>query len=287
MLNLSRCLPIAAALVAAAIPSAGHARPRTAAAPAVPSPIAGKGYHLVKDWDFGRTITTRKQMDGEFYTRYIYNNGQLDTLNDEWERYRDNDNHVLDGHLLKLVARVKDGLKQGGIESGMLRSKWTGKYGYYECCMKAPRGRGMWPAFWLNPQDSNWPPEIDILEIVNNGRDTTGNSFHFLHDGKGAKDDADVETKLDKWGSYRPAFDYADGFHTFAVEWTPDTVTHFVDGVLVVKRHFAWVHNDGKDGGDAHVLLNLAVGGSWPGPPQSPDEFPAALEVKYIRVWQK
>lgn len=263
------------------------AAPKPKALPvAMPTPIRGKGYRLIQNWDFGVTVKTKAQLSDLFYTRYVYNNGTLDTLNDEWERYRDNDNHVLQGGVLNLVARAPRGLAQGEIESGMLRSKWTGEYGYYECRMKVPKGRGMWPAFWLNPQDGKWPPEIDVMEIVNNGRDTTRNSFHNVHPGKMEKAQ-DVVSKLDKWASYYPAFDYADGFHTFAVEWTPDTVRHYVDGVLLAERRFRWRHDDGSDGGPAHVLINLAVGGNWPGPPQQASDFPASLAVDYIRVWQK
>ena len=254
---------------------------------AAPKPIAGKGYHLVKNWDFGSTVTTKAKLSQEFFTRYVYSNGTCDYFNDEWERYRDNDNHVFKNHMLNLTARVTGtaGLKKGAIESGMLRSKWTGKYGYYECCMKVPRGRGMWPAFWLNPQDGTWPPEIDILEIVNNGRDTTRASFHYLHNEKDQP--ATITSKLNKWGAYLAKFDYAEDFHTFAVEWTPDTVTHYVDGEAIVSRKFHWTHNNGKDGGPAHILLNLAVGGKWPEDPQSVSDFPAELAVKSIRVWQQ
>ncbi len=266
----------------ALLPLPGHGKPPTVP---MPAPIAGRGYHLVKNWDFGTTVRTKAQLHAQFYTRYLYNNGTLDTLNDEWERYRDDGNHVLNGHTLGLTARLVGGLKSGGIESGMLRSRWTGEYGYFECRMKAPPGRGMWPAFWLNPQDGKWPPEIDVVEIVSNGRDTTANSFHYVHSTN--PKNADVQTKLDKEGAYRGGFDDAAGFHTFAVEWTPDTVRHYVDGVLVVERRFYWTHTDGTDGGPAHVLVNLAVGGSWPGPPLTADEFPATLAVQYIRVWQK
>lgn len=269
----------------APIKKTAPARKQAAAVPA-PAPLVGQGYQLVKNWDFGATVTSKPQLYDQFYTRYVYNNGTLDTLNDEWERYRDNDNHVLDGHVLKLTARVVDGLKAGGIESGMLRSKWVGEYGYYECRMKVPPGRGMWPAFWLNPQDGRWPPEIDVMEIVNNGRDTTRNSFHNVHGGK-QDPPADITTVLDKYSSYRPPFDYADGYHTFSVLWTPDTVTHYVDGVPVAKRRMKWRHDDGKEAGPAHVLVNLAVGGSWPGPPQTQEQFPSALAIKYIRVWQR
>lgn len=256
--------------------------------PPVPPAIAGAGYHLVKNWDFGVTIRSRAALHREFWRRLVYDRGTLDHLaaNGEWERYRDDDNHVLRDGVLDLVARIRGGLKDGGIESGMLRSKWTGKYGYFECRMKVPRGRGLWPAFWLNPEDQRWPPEIDVVEIVNNGRDTTRNSFHNVHGGRPG-DERVVTSRLDRWGSYHPNFDYADGFHTFAVLWTPDRVIHYVDNVEIADRRFVWRHADGSDGGPAHVLLNLAVGGKWPEAPRDPADFPARLEVEYIRIWQK
>lgn len=253
---------------------------------AEPKPIEGQGYKLVKDWDFRTGIRDARSLAREFHTRYIYQDGKLDHLNDEWQRYRDNGNHEFDDGALSLVARVRGGLKPGGIESGMLRSKWSGQYGYFEARVKVPPGKGMWPAFWLNPQDGVWPPEIDIMEIVNNGRDTTRNSFHFVH-GKGPRKASTHSSKLDKQATYRPGIDYADGFHTFAVEWSEGRVRHFVDDVLVIDRAYHWEHNDGRDAGPAHVLLNLAVGGKWPGAPESEALFPARLQVEYIRVWQK
>lgn len=250
-----------------------------------PQAIRGKGYRLVQNWDFGQSIRNETELRRQFYTRYIYANGSLDHLKDEWQRYRDNRNHVLGDETLALVARVPGELKAGQIESGMLRSKWTGQYGYFEIRMKVPAGRGLWPAFWLNPEDQRWPPEIDIVEIVDNGRDTTRTSFHFVH-GIGTKDARVNFTRLDKWGAYRPGFDYAGGYHVFAIEWTEEGVRHYVDDVLVADRAFAWKHDDGSDGGRAHVLANLAVGGQWPGPPVDASAFPARLEIDYIRVWQ-
>jgi beta-glucanase (GH16 family) len=152
--------------------------------------------------------------------------------------------------------------------------------------MKVPAARGMWPAFWLSPQDQTWPPEIDIVEIVNNGRDTTRDSFHFVH-GRDAQKASVLSTRLDKTHRYHPGIDYAEDFHTFAVEWTPQGVRHFVDDVLVVDRAFLWRHDDGSDAGPAHVLVNLAVGGKWPGPPLGREQFPAKLAIAHIRVWQK
>ncbi|KQP43207.1 hypothetical protein ASF44_06465 [Pseudorhodoferax sp. Leaf274] len=251
----------------------------------MPAPIAGTGYQLVKNWDFTSNVTDIATLRKEFFTRYIYNNGQQDALNDEWQRYRDNGNHAFEDDALALVARAPAGVARGKIESGMLRSKWFGKYGYFECSMKVPAGRGMWPAFWLNPQDGRWPPEIDIVEIVNNGRDTTRNSFHILHT-RSKEKRVVTSSRLDKHQSYWPGFDYKDDYHRFAVLWEADRVRHYVDDKLVADQSFKWEHEDGVDGGPAHILVNLAVGGSWPGAPDGADAFPARLMLRHIRVWQ-
>lgn len=250
-----------------------------------PVAIAGRGWRLVKNWDFADTVTDETTLRQEFHTRYVYDGGRLDHLKDEWQRYRDNDNHRFEDGGLSMVAHVRGALAPGGIESGMLRSRWSGQYGYFEARLRVPSGRGLWPAFWLNPEDGKWPPEIDIVEIVDDGRIGTRQSFHFLH-GRAAKAATVHESRLDRAGAWRPGVDFADAFHTFAVDWQRDRVRHFVDDTLVADRQFAWRHNDGSDGGPAHVLVNLAVGGRWPGPPQDAAAFPARLRLSHIRVWQ-
>lgn len=261
------------------------------AAPAVEPPsrppwaTKKEAYQLRKNWDFLRVIRDERAMRDEFYTRYIYANGKLDHLTGEWSRYRDNQNHVFTEEGLSLVARCPGKFGPGKIESGMLRSRWTVKYGAFEIRMRAPRGRGLWPAFWLNCEDQRWPPEIDIVEIVNNGTDSTRHSFHFLH-GAGVSKRPPRRSRLGRRKSYVPGCDYSAGFHSFGAEWTPTSVNHYVDGALVASRDFLWIHNDHSDAGEAHVLVNLAVGGKWPGPPD-PNIFPAALTIQHIRVWQR
>lgn len=265
--------------------SASDAVDPAASPPAAPLGLDRRsGYRLIKDWDFRTSIRDLDRLRSEFHTRLIYANGTLDHLNDEWSRYRDNDNHVFTPEGLALRANLKGALQPGNIETGMLRSRWTGQYGVYEISMKVPRGRGLWPAFWLNPEDLTWPPEIDVVEIVTDGPLGTRRSYHYLHS-KNVKELPCSVSKLGADKAYTPGFDYADGFHVFAVEWTPKFVRHMVDGVLVKDCEFHWIHNDGRDGGPAHVLTCLAVGGHWPGPPQV-DSFPANMVVEYIRVWQ-
>ncbi len=264
------------------------AAPACAAEAPMPPPIAGQPYRLVQNWDFGESIHTDAELAGAFHSRFVYEAGKLDNLpaNKEWQRYRDVDNRRLTATSLLLIAKAGQKLAPGAITSGMLRSRWTGKYGYFECRMKVPKGRGLWSACWLNPEDGKWPPEIDIVELLDNGSDTTKRSFHIVIPGK--KGEAKLlSSRLDQWSAYAPGFDYADGFHTFAVEWTPDTVRHYVDSVLIAERRMKWEHKDGSDGGPAHFIVNLAVGGTWPGPPTDLAAFPAALEIDYMRVWQK
>jgi glycosyltransferase involved in cell wall biosynthesis len=256
----------------------------TATLPAAPLGIPPEaGYRLLKNWDFRRLIRDLSQLRSEFHTRYVYANGTLDHLNDEWSRYREQDNHEFTAEGLSLVARARSALAPGEIESGMLRSRWSGRYGVFEIRMRVPSGRGLWPAFWLNPEDQRWPPEIDVTEIVDNGRDSTRSSFHFLH---GGGDAAARFSRLNRQHAYEPGIDYSDAYHVFAVEWTPERVRHLVDGKLVVDREYQWRHDDGSDAGPAHVLVNLAVGGKWPGAPVA-SSLPARLRLEYIRVWQR
>jgi beta-glucanase (GH16 family) len=250
---------------------------------AVPPPIADQGYSLKENWDFGSNIVNEEQLRDAFYTRYASNHGTTDHLNDEWQVYRDDHNHILSDGVLHLVARAPSGqMAPGKIESGMIRSKWKGKYGYYEARMKLPPGRGMWPAFWF--ANEWWPPEIDVVEVVNNGQVGTNKSYHNLH---GKFEGHVLSSILDKGNAYVPGFDFSSDYHTFAIEWTPTKVKHYVDNVLVVEREFKWKHDNGVDAEDAPVIVNLAVGGNWAGPPTGAAEFPQSLDVAFIRVWQK
>ncbi len=247
---------------------------------------ASSGYRVVKSWDFVHSIRDDAALRAEFQTRYVYDSGRLDHLGDEWSRYRDDANHVFSARGLGLVAKVKGELAPGQIESGMLRSRWSGRYGVFEICMRAPEGRGLWPAFWLNPEDGRWPPEIDIVEIVT----TTAACRIAAFTSFTARAKATSRRSfphLDRYGAYAANPDFSHGFHAFSVEWTPTRVRHFVDGVLVADRAFRWLHDDGTDGGPAHVLVNLAVGGgNGRGRPGDASIFPATLSVAFMRVWQ-
>lgn len=258
----------------------------TAPARAEADPAQRPGYALIKNWDFGTNIRTIPELWREFHTRLVHDQGRLDYLvgNGEWQRYRDRTNHRIEDGVLKLIARETAGWRDGGFESGMIRSRLVQKYGYFEARVKMPRGRGLWPTVALQPEDSFWPPSITIVSLANNRPEADRTSYHVLH-GRGIE--TTVKGKLDAWGGYSVGASYADDFHVFAVEWTPDSITHFVDGVPIATRRMPWLHDDEKDAGPAHLLVTLAVGGHWPGPPISRDDFPAVLEIDWIRVYAR
>ncbi len=257
---------------------------------------APPGYVKVFGDEFdGARLDTRK-----WWTRYIYDNGQRDFLNDEQERYRETGNHVMTGHSVVLMARRvgADGAA-GGYSSGMVRSKSTFRYGYFVARLKVPRGVGTWPAFWLNSaaraSDGKiaWPPEIDIAEIANNGIEDTTSMLHvgLISHGPQAGDIRYVDRNFNgEWSNWRAPANLADDFHLFAALWAPDdTVSVLVDGLTVETAGYKWIYDDGSPADYAHVILNLAIGGAkWAGRHGIDNAaFPQGLEVDYVRVYQK
>jgi len=157
--------------------------------------------------------------------------------------------------------------------------KFTAQYGHVEARMQIPRGQGMWPAFWMlgtNIGSVGWPNcgEVDIMENVGFEPNTVHGTIH----GPGYSGSAGIGA-----GYSGPVF--ADGFHTYAVDWAPNSIKWSVDGHVYETRTPAdlggksWAFNHGF-----FIILNLAVGGYWPGDPNSSTPFPAKLVVDYVHV---
>jgi beta-glucanase (GH16 family) len=158
-------------------------------------------------------------------------------------------------------------------------------YGRFEARMQLPTGKGMWPAFWLLGNDIDavgWPRsgEIDIMENIG---DPTA-VYSTLH-GPGYSGKGGISAKYPL-----PAGEsVTTGFHTYAVEWSPDDIKFFFDDHLIVHRTPAdlpngahWVYDH-----PFFILLNLAVGGGWPGNPDQTTAFPQQMLVDYVRVYSK
>ena len=252
------------------------------------------GYALAFNDEFNGTALNR----AKWFTRYIYAAGTMDHLNDEQQRYRDNANHQVSGGVLSLIARKVSSTDPNGVnyESGMIRSDWTTRYGYFEARLKMPGGLGVWPAFWLNSDVSSagklwWPPEIDIFEFVNNGVEDKLNMLH--SNVKLTPGAVSAITYADPafnqtWSAYIAPFNFNEGWHTVGAKWDETTVTLYVDGKKIYTRGYAWIYPDGTLAGPAHILLNHAIGGAWAGRHGIDDAaFPQALQVDWVRAYQK
>ena len=162
-------------------------------------------------------------------------------------------------------------------------SSFTQAYGHFEARIKIPRGQGMWPAFWLlgsNIGSVGWPQsgEMDIMENIGREPNTVHGSMH----GPGYSGGNPLTASYSLPGGAA----FADGFHTFAIDWAPDSVAFSVDGVQYERHTPAdtngnpWVFNH-----PFFIILNLAVGGSWPGSPDSTTSFPQQMVVDYVHVY--
>ncbi len=164
-------------------------------------------------------------------------------------------------------------LSTGGGPDGS-KPRFTAKYGYFEIRARIPSGNGLWPAFWMLTPDQK-PPEIDIMEVLSRDTNTVQMHYHYL-------DDSGTEQDVGQgWWSED---DFSEGWHTYAVEWRPDAIIWYVDGV---ERN--------RYEGDAiadvplYLILNLQVGNadSWAGPTDKSTKFPAYFDIDYVRVWQR
>jgi beta-glucanase (GH16 family) len=198
------------------------------------------------------------------------------------------DNASLDNGILIIEARSEstNGFSYTSARINT-RDRFAFRYGRIEARIRLPGGQGIWPAFWMLPQDSRYGTwaasgEIDVMEAVNLGG-AGGNEVHgTIHYG-GAWPDNTFSGE-----SYVVPGDATTEFHTYAVEWDATEIRWYVDDVLYAMRNF-WF----STGGDFpapfdepfYIILNLAVGGNWPGSPDGTTGFPVTLEVDWVRVY--
>ena len=162
--------------------------------------------------------------------------------------------------------------------SARLNSNGKGdwKYGRFEVRAKLPYGQGLWPAIWMLPTDwvyGGWPAsgEIDIMEELGQQANKVYGTVHYgtPHQQQG--------------GSYiLPSGYFLSGFHVFACEWDSTTISFFVDSTKYYTAHIAKPFDQ-----RFHFVLNVAVGGNWPGNPDYRTIFPQQMVIDYVRVFQK
>jgi len=152
-------------------------------------------------------------------------------------------------------------------------NKFKMRYGYVEMRAKLPKGKGLWSAFWLLHQNGNDKrPEIDVVEYIGHKPTKAYNTYHYYDN-----------WKLRSTPTFEAAGpDYSQDFHTYGMKWEPGKITWYVDG----KERNS--HSNGNvSWEDMYLLVNLAVGGWWPGDPDGNTRFPARMTIDYIRAYQK
>jgi beta-glucanase (GH16 family) len=195
--------------------------------------------------------------------------------NQELQAYVTNAFEVKDG-VLRVRAERKAARyagKERACTLGMMTTyqKFSQRYGRFEIRCRIPSGKGLWPAFWMLPEPLGWPPEIDVLEVLGHEPDKIYLTHHFR----------DSARKHKSHGGSWKGPDFSKDFHTFAVEWTPEHLIWFVDEVERYRSE------DSIPTGKMYLLVNLAIGGDWPGAPGAATQFPNALEVDYVRIYEK
>ena len=161
--------------------------------------------------------------------------------------------------------------------------KFTQQYGHIEARIKMPRGQGIWPAFWAlgsNIGSVGWPAsgEMDIMETIGSTTNVNHGSLH----GPGYSGGSPLTGTYTLPGGQS----FADAFHTFAIDWAPNQVSFLVDGITYETHTSAdtngnpWAYNH-----PFYLLLNVAVGGNWPGSPNGSTVFPQQMVIDYVHVY--
>ena len=152
--------------------------------------------------------------------------------------------------------------------------------------MRLPRGQGVWPAFWMLGDDVSsvgWPAcgELDIMENIGREPNTVHGTFH----GPGYSGGSSIGAAFQS-ADGKP---FADGYHLYAVEWDPAEIRWYVDDHLYETRRASdlpggsrWVFDH-----DFFIIINVAVGGEWPGNPDGTSVFPQEMKVDYVRVYKR
>ncbi len=225
--------------------------------------------------------------EGLWRTQYIWPRDVI--INDEQQFYIDPALHgvspfsIEDG-ILSITAEPTPRALRGVVSgqpyiSGVLTTEksFAQKYGRFEVSARLPDGgQGLWSAFWLLPSFDQWPegiavlPEIDVMESLGHQPNTYHTTLHTNQTGELTSFPFDHTLKSD----------LTSDFHLYSVVWTPETVNWYLDGKPMASHPTPDDYTR-----PVHFLLNLAVGGTWPGSPDATTEFPASFDIDYVRAW--
>ncbi len=199
---------------------------------------------------------------------------------------RNTNAHVSNGALV--ITAQKEDYKGNHYTSARIQTqgKFEQRYGRFEARMRLPSGKGVWPAFWLVGNDIDqvdWPAygEIDVMELIGSNPAQVYVSVH-------GPSPFDIRSHTIVM-SLPGAQTFTDAYHLFSIEWEPLEIRFYVDEIqyaVFTPQHLfpgeKWVYDH-----PFCIILNLAIGGEWPGNPDDSTTFPAAMFVDYVRVYAK
>jgi uncharacterized protein (TIGR03437 family) len=240
------------------------------------------------------TLTWSDEFDGGSLdsSKWGYDLGGNGWGNNEAETYTnrtvnltvENGNLII--HALKEAYTGSDGVPKP-YTSARIKTlgKFSQAYGRFEARIKIPYGQGIWPAFWMLGDDINtkgWPEsgEIDIMENIGKEPNIVHGTLH----GPGYSGANGIGGPYSLPGGAR----FADDFHVYAVQWDTDGAHWFVDNQEYFQVYKTSIPQGSKWVFDHpfHILLNVAVGGNWPGSPDDTTSFPQVMQVDYVRVYK-
>lgn len=248
----------------------------------IPEP---EGWQLVWHDEFDGTTIDKTKWEHEVNAQGGGNNELQYYTNRELNSYLENGSLVIQAQ--KEHYTGPEGTRE--YTSARLRTLKKGdwKYGRFEIRAKLPFGQGLWPAIWMLPSEwkyGGWAAsgEIDIMELIGHEPNKVYGTLHY-----GSEWPDNVHTGK----SYvLPQGNFSDDFHVFALEWERTEFRWYVDGVHY-QAQTKWHSSNGEYPAPFdqyfHLLLNVAVGGNWPGDPDNTTIFPQKMVVDYVRVYKK
>lgn len=251
---------------------------------ATPTPAPTPTPDWVRD---GWTLVWQDEFDGDTINDayWTHETGGSGWGNGEAQYYTDFDTNsfIEDGVLVIQALEERYIGKQYTSARINTRGKVEQQYGRIEARIKIPYGQGIWPAFWMLGNDldtKSWPfvGEIDIMENIGSEPSTIHGTVH--GPGYAGGDGIGMPVRLP--GGER----YADDFHIYAIEWEEDEIRWYMDDRMYFKLTPAAVPGDWVFDHPFFILLNVAVGGAWPGYPDDTTTFPQRMEVDYVRIYE-
>lgn len=203
--------------------------------------------------------------------------------NNELQYYTDRtENSTIENGVL-IISALEESFEGSNYTSARIVTKGEQTYGRFEARIRLPYGQGVWPAFWLLGADCGpavvWPEcgEIDIMEYRGQEPTTIHGSVH----GNGF---SGGEAITKSYSLENNRFD--TGFHVFGIEWAPEYINYYVDDVLYNQITPSDVPGEWVFDHPFKIIINLAIGGSFVGSPNSETVFPQTMLIDYVRVYK-